>query len=54
MIIKTDSENTAMIMGTGELFYIMPNHSVKSIHKYKYNPLIDKICIVDVSNKRSE
>lgn len=54
MIIKTDSENVAMMMGTGELFYIMPNHSVKSIHKYKYNSLVDKICIVDISNKRSE
>lgn len=54
MIIKTDSENVAMMMGTGELFYIMPNYSVASIHKYEYNPLTDKICIVDISNKRNE
>lgn len=54
MIIKTDSENVAMMMGTGELFYIMPNHEVKSIHKFKYIPYDDAIKMVDISNKRSE
>lgn len=54
MIIKTDSENVAMMMGTGELFYIMPNHEVKSIHKFKYIPYDDAIKMVDISDKRSE
>lgn len=54
MIIKTDSENVAMMMGTGELFYIMPNHSVESIHKFKYMQCADTIGMVDISDKRSE
>lgn len=54
MIIKTDSENVAMMMGTGELFYIMPNHSVESIHKFKYMQWADTIGMVDISDKRSE
>lgn len=54
MIIKTDSENVAMMMGTGELFYIMPNHSVESIHKFKYMQWADTIGMVDISDNRSE
>lgn len=54
MIIKTDSENVAMMMGTGELFYIMPNHSVESIHKFKYIQWADTIGMVDISDNRSE
>lgn len=54
LVIKTGDENIAMIMGTGELLYIEPDHFVESIHKFKYIPYSDSIGMADISNKRKE
>lgn len=54
IVIKTSNGNVAMVMGTGELIHIEPDHPVESIHKFKYIPYNDTIGMVDISNERSE
>ena len=52
IVIKTEDEDVAMIMGTGELIHIEPDHPVESIYKFEYIPRDDSIRMVDISNKR--